>query len=396
VSPIATSLERRNIGAIVTTNQAPFRLLIAGGGTGGHVFPAVAVVEEIRARQPQTEFFWIGSHKGVEGRIAAEHSIPFRAVQMGKLRRYFDVENIKDVFRFPVGIAQAWPEIGRFRPDVIFSTGGHASVPSVIAGWTRRVPILTHEQTAQIGMANRISARFASSFAVSFAESVPLAQRVHKRVVLTGNPVRTSLLTGNAERGRMRYGFTADLPILYVTGGAQGATRLNAGIEPNLPALLERMQIVHQAGPAAEENDDAARLAAFRETLPDPLKRRYVITEFVRDELPDVFAMADLVVSRSGAGTVAELELLGKPSILVPLPGTGGDEATKNARVLERAGAAVVVEQKDATPERLAVEIDRLLADRARLASMAAAAKAMGREDAAASLADELFALRRS
>ena len=146
----------------------------------------------------------------------------------------------------------------------------------------------------------------------------------------------------------------------------------------------------------SRENDDAARLAAFWETLPDPLRRRYVVTEFVRDELPDVFAMADLVVSRSGAGTVAELELLGKPSILVPLPGTGGDEATKNARVLERAGAAIVVEQKDATPERLAVEIDRLLADRPRLASMAAAAKAMGREDAAASLADELFALRRS
>lgn len=380
----------------MTTKQAPFRLLIAGGGTGGHVFPAVAVVEEIRAREPETEFFWIGSHKGVEGRIAKEHGIPFRAVQMGKLRRYFDVENFKDAFRFPVGIIQAWPQIGSFRPDVIFSTGGHASVPSVIAGWTRRIPILTHEQTAQIGMANRISAKFASSFAVSFDESIPLAQGVHKHVVLTGNPVRKSLLNGDAERGRQRFGFTSDLPILYVTGGALGATRLNAGVEPNLPAFLESMQIVHQAGPAATENDDTARLAAFRETLPDHLKRRYVVTEFVRDELPDVFAMADLVVSRSGAGTVAELELVGKPSILVPLPGTGGDEATKNARVLEKAGAAVMVHQKDATPERLAQEVNRLLGDRATLEAMATAARAMGRPDAAARLADELFTLRRS
>jgi len=379
----------------VTTKQAPFRLLIAGGGTGGHVFPAVAVVEEIRAREPETAFFWIGSHKGVESRIAQEHGIPFRAVQMGKLRRYFDMENVKDAFRFPVGIAQAWPAIGSFGPDVIFSTGGHASVPSVIAGWTRRVPILTHEQTAQIGMANRISAKFASSFAVSFAESIPLAEGVHKRVVLTGNPVRKSLLDGDAERGRRLFDFTADLPVLYVTGGSLGATRLNAGIEPNLPAFLERMQIVHQAGPPAKDNDDAARLAAFRETLPAHLKRRYVVTEFVRDELPDVFAMADLVVSRSGAGTVAELELVGKPSILVPLPGTGGDEATKNARVLEKAGAAIMVEQKDATPERLATEIDALLANHDRLARMAAAAKAMGRPDAAARLVDALFALRR-
>lgn len=389
-----------DLGAIVTTTtttkDAPFRLLIAGGGTGGHVFPAIAVVEEIRARHPETAFFWIGGHNGVEQRVAQEHGIPFRAIQMGKLRRYFDLENVKDAFRFPVGVVQAWPAIGSFHPDVIFSTGGHASVPSVIAGWTRRVPILTHEQTAQIGMANRISARFASSFAVSFAESVPLAEGVHKRVVLTGNPVRKSLLDGDAERGRQQFGFTADLPILYVTGGALGATRLNAGIEPNLPAFLERMQIVHQAGRPTRENDDAARLSAFRETLPDDLKRRYVVKEFVGDELPDVFAMADLIVSRSGAGTVAELEVVGKPSILVPLPNTGGDEATKNARVLEKAGAAVMVEQKDATPERLAAEIDALLADRDRLAAMASAARAMGRPDAAARLADELLALRRS
>ncbi|MGB3329219.1 MAG: undecaprenyldiphospho-muramoylpentapeptide beta-N-acetylglucosaminyltransferase [Thermomicrobiales bacterium] len=379
----------------MSKNRAPFRLLIAGGGTGGHVFPAVAVVEEIRAREPEAEFFWIGSHKGVEGGIAQAHDIPFRAVQMGKLRRYFDVENFKDAFRIPVGIVQAWPQVGTFRPDVIFSTGGHASVPSVIAGWTRRIPILTHEQTAQIGMANRISARFASSFAVSVPESIPLARNVHQHVVLTGNPVRKSLLDGDAERGRQRYGFTSDLPVLYVTGGALGATRLNAGIEPNLPAFLEHMQIVHQAGPAAQENDDTARLTAFRETLPDHLKRRYVVAEFIRDELPDVFAMADLVVSRSGAGTVAELELLGKPSILVPLPGTGGDEATKNARVLENAGAAVLIAQVDATPARLATEITSLLNDRVKLAEMAAIAKGMARPDAAARLADELIALRR-
>ncbi|MGC4189639.1 MAG: undecaprenyldiphospho-muramoylpentapeptide beta-N-acetylglucosaminyltransferase [Thermomicrobiales bacterium] len=379
----------------MTTKQAPLRLLVAGGGTGGHVFPAVAVVEEIRAREPETGLFWIGGHKGVESRIAKEHNIPFRAVQMGKLRRYFDIENAKDAFRFPIGVVQSWPLIRSFAPDVIFSTGGHASVPSVIAGWTHRVPILTHEQTAQIGMANRISAKFASSFAVSFAESVPLAEGIHKHVVLTGNPVRRSLLDGDAERGRQRFGFTTDLPVLYVTGGAQGATRLNAGIEPNLPSFLERMQIVHQAGPASAENDDAARLTALRETLPNHLKQRYAVTEFVGEELPDVFAMADLVVSRSGAGTVAELELVGKPAILVPLPNTGGDEATKNARVLEKAGAAVMIEQKDATPERLAEEINRLLADRTRLATMAATAKSMGRPDAAARLVDELFALRR-
>ncbi len=375
----------------MTRTDRPLRLLIAGGGTGGHVLPAVAVLEELRRREIPSDVLWIGSHGGVERSIAAEQNVPFVAIQTGKLRRYLAIQTVTDAFRVPLGIGQAWQRIRTFKPDVIYSTGGAVSVPSVIGGH-RTAPVITHEQTAQIGIANRTAARFASTFAVGFEQTAELARALHKHVVVTGNPVRASLTRGSAEQGFQHYGFSPDIPIVYVTGGARGASPLNERIEEVLDDLLASVQIVHQVGPASA-NTDFARLTALRDRLPERLASRYEITEFVGRELPDLYAITDLVIGRAGAGTVSELGFMGLPSVLIPLPGTWGDEQRKNARVLGDAGAAVVIDQRDASPERLRSEILALTGSVERRNAMADAARSTARPDAASRLVDEILRL---
>jgi len=375
----------------VTNSSKPIRLLIAGGGTGGHVLPAVAVIEELRRRGDAFEGLWVGGDKGVEREISRANDIPFVAIQSGKLRRYVSIQTITDAMRLPVGLVQAWRHVRAFAPDTIYSTGGAVSIPTVVAG-ARRAPILTHEQTAQIGLANRIASRFARTFAVGFEETAKLARQRHDNVVVTGNPVRASLTSGSRERGLSHTGFTPELPVVYITGGALGASPLNKRIETVLEQLLEHTQIIHQVGPATA-NPDLARLARKRSELSEALKSRYMVVDFVREELPDIYGIVDLVVARAGAGTVSELGFMGLPSVLVPLAGTWGDEQRKNARILGDIGAAVVIEQTEATPERLLIEIVALVGDRVRLDEMSIAARATSRPDAASRLVDELLKL---
>ena len=367
----------------------PLRLVIAGGGTGGHVLPAIAVIDELRRRNLNLDPLWIGSRDGVEHERASRAGIPFRAIQTGKLRRYVSLQTVTDAVRLPVGTVQAWRILRSFRPDVVFSTGGFVSVPTVVAA-ARIAPILTHEQTAVVGLANRINARFADVFALSYDQSNASARAVHRQVVVTGNPVRTRMADGDAAAGRAHCGFTDDLPILFVTGGVRGSSPLNDRIAGLLPDLLKYCQIVHQTGPSTAHGD-AAKLTAAQITWPDELKRRYRVIDVIGEEMADIMAAATLVVSRSGAGTVTEIASCGPPAIFVPLPGAGGDEQTHNARVLSDIDAAVLIPQNEATPERLGREIRALLEDSDRRAHMTAAARTCSHHDAASRVADELL-----
>ena len=365
------------------------RLAIAGGGTGGHVHPALAVVEELRGRDLVADLLWIGSESGVEREAAARLGIPFQSVQTGKLRRYFSIQTLTDAGRLPLGIGQARQLLSRFRPDVVFSTGGFVSVPSVVAA-KGLAPVVTHEQTAVLGLATRINARFADVLAVSWDDTAVLARAIHRRVVVTGNPVRESLNEGVGDRGLVAFGFSTDLPLLYVTGGARGASPLNTRLEQLLPELLEHCQVLHQTGPQSA-NDDGQRLLARRAEWPVRLRERYHPIEFVGSELPDVYAAADLILGRAGAGTVAELSYLGKPAILIPLPGAGGDEQTRNARILADLGGAVLIPQEHATPGLLRHTIIDLVTDQARRKTMSESAAMAGKLDASARLVDVLL-----
>jgi UDP-N-acetylglucosamine--N-acetylmuramyl-(pentapeptide) pyrophosphoryl-undecaprenol N-acetylglucosamine transferase len=369
----------------------PTHIVIAGGGTGGHVQPAIAVGSLLRQRAG-VQLTWIGSSAGIEKQTAESEHILFHAIPTGKLRRYFSLHTILDAFRIPAGILRARFLLGSLKPDVVFSTGGFVSVPTVVAAWLAGIPVITHEQTATIGLANRINARLADRVALAYPETESLLPNARDRVVITGNPVRSELLQGHPSKGRAELGFDDSLPVVYVTGGSLGAQAVNRTVQRALPELLERAQIVHQCGPAAM-NGDYPRLIQTRSDLPSELQDRYVVRERIGPELADVYAAADLVIGRSGGGTIAELALLGKPAVLIPLPGASSDEQTRNASVLAKAGGAILIPQLELSDERLVNQVIALLDDKEQLRAMASAARSVAMPDAADRLADEILAL---
>lgn len=373
--------------------------MVTGGGTGGHVSPAVAVITRLRERSAAEgwplELLFVGSVAGVERRTMHDLGVPYAAIQTGKLRRYLSPQTPVDLlFRLPAGFLQALVHLRRFRPDVIFSTGGYVCVPTVIAGRLLRVPSLTHEQTALVGLANRLAGRFATRVAVSF----PQSRRFFPpgKTLLTGNPIRPSVLAGDASRAATLLGFDSSLPTLYITGGAQGSHAINLAVHDALPRLLECCQVVHQSGQGPDgSGEDLRMLSAAREDLPPEQKARYRVQPYVGEELGDIYALASLVVGRAGAGTVNELANLGKPSVLVPLPGAAGGEQEANARALEKEGGAAVLLESHLTPDSLVETVCHLIADPVRLARMSEGAKVLSSVGAADMLVDDLIRLAR-
>jgi len=368
----------------------PPDILIAGGGTGGHTSPGLAVAPLLAARGLGCA--WIGSRTGLEARRVPEAGIPYYAIPTGKLRRPFAWRNVVDLLvRVPAGVVAAFTILGRLRPGVVLATGGYVAVPVMLAAAARGIPIVLHEQTAVPGLASRLGARLARRVAVTFAASA--GHFPARKVVLTGNPLRPELRGGAPADAAARFGLDAALPLVYVTGGAQGAQRINRAVGETLGPLLERAQVIHQCGdnPAT---GDRAWLEARRAALSEALRRRYAVVPWVGAELAGIYAAAALVVARAGAGTVNECCQLGLPALYVPLPGTRGDEQTANARLVERAGGAVVLPQAGLTPVRLLAEVQALLADPARLKEMGERARALAVPDAAERLVALLLEFR--
>lgn len=378
------------------------RIMVTGGGSSGHISPALAIIKTLNDMAQGTDwrplFRYVGGHQGIEERLVTAAGIDFVGIATGKLRRYFDLQNALDAMRVPLGVVQAMVVVRAFRPDILLSTGGYVGVPPVIAAWTQRVPILTHEQTVQIGLANRITSRFATRIALSFASAADeLAPALRTKTVVTGNPVRPIIFDGNAAEAMRLAGFAPEdsqLPTLYVTGGSQGSRLINRAVEAALPELLQSCRVIHQCGeqPAGEEQD-YERLQKAHTSLSEALKRRYFVTRFVNQEIGNVFALADLVLGRAGAGTLAELCVLGLPAVYVPLVPTGGDEQTRNARMCVAAGAAEVIPQAELSAERLLAVVRPLLTDRPRLQAMGQAALTLGKPDAAHDVAQILLAI---
>ena len=382
---------------VFSTNHSALRIVLTGGGTGGHVSPAVAVITRLRERSAdegwKLDLLYIGSVAGVERRTMRELGIPYTAISTGKLRRYVSWQTPLDLgWRMPRGTVQAWWALRRFRPDVIFSTGGYVCVPTVIAGRLLGIPSLTHEQTTLVGLANRIAGRFATRVAVSFPKSLGYFRG--NKAVVTGNPVRPSVLVGSAGRAATQLGLDPDAPTLYITGGAQGSHAINMAVRESLPRLLECCQVIHQCGEGPDgSGDDLRALVEARESLPPELRARYRVQAYVGEELGDVYALASLVLGRAGAGTVNELAALGKPSVLVPLPGAAGGEQEANARALERVGGAIVLLQADLTATNLVDQVCDLTGDGERLARMGESARRLAMPGAADAIIDELLRL---
>lgn len=373
------------------------KILVTGGGTSGHISPALAVIDTLRSMANddwEPQFLYVGSHGGLENQLVPPQDIPLVNIQTGKLRRYLSAENLRDFFRVPVGTREALRVIRDFAPDVVFSTGGYVAVPAVWAAKLRGVPILMHEQTVQIGLANRLIAPFATRIALSFESARgELPAPAQKKAFVSGNPVRTSILNGDAAKAQSWCGFdaaNAHLKTLYITGGSQGSQRINHAVQEILEPLLEQCQVIHQCGHQTGETQDKDLLTAAAEKLPPHLRNRYFVTDFIRDELADVFALCDLVLGRSGAGTVAELCLLGKPALYIPLIPTGGDEQTRNAQMCEKTGAAEILTQNDLSPQTLLQQLTELLSNPPKLEKMSQAALQLAKPHAAQTLAEML------
>ncbi|MFK7913963.1 MAG: undecaprenyldiphospho-muramoylpentapeptide beta-N-acetylglucosaminyltransferase [Pseudomonadales bacterium] len=328
-------------------------VLITGGGTAGHVVPALPVAQRLREQGHRVS--WIGSQSGLEERLVAGAVDDYHGIAAGKLRRYWSWQNVKDAFAVVLGIFQALLKVRRLRPDVVFSKGGFVSFPVVLAAWIWRIPVIAHESDRSPGLANRLSYPFIAHLCTNFPES---DTGFAGPVTYTGTPVRQALLEGNAERGRAflfgaQHQDSPAAPVLLVTGGSLGADRLNAAVLEALPQLCQSWRVVHLCGPG--------KLPALAEPIAG-----YRPFEYLSAEWGDVLAAADLVVSRAGANTLFELLALGKPHLLVPLSlaASRGDQI-ENADYAQAAGYSQVLQEQDLTAASLVAALTDLAADAA-------------------------------
>lgn len=323
-------------------------IVLTGGGTAGHVTPNIALIPELQKRGYQISY--IGSYNGIEKELIEKLGIPYYGISSGKLRRYFDLKNFSDPFRVLKGFHQAQKLLKQLKPDVVFSKGGFVTVPVVIAAKKRKIPALIHESDMTPGLANKLCLSSAEKICCNFPETVETLPK--GKAVLTGTPIRQELLNGNPDAARAFCGFTSTKPVLLVIGGSLGAASVNENIRKILPELLKDFQIIHLCGKGKTDESLSGTPG-------------YVQYEYIQQELPDLFALADLVISRAGANAICEISALAKPNLLIPLSAKAsrGDQIL-NARSFERQGYSMVLEEEEITEASLLAAIQKLYTNR--------------------------------
>ncbi len=358
------------------------RCLISGGGTGGHVYPALAVARALRAAQPAPELSYVGGVRGFEARIVGDE-LPYHQLVVRSLRSGGrDVHLVLDPLRLGASVPQAWWLLGRLRPDVLFTTGGYLGIPLVLAARARGIPSLVWEGNVIPGRATRAVGRLATRVAVAFP---PTLSAFPGKSFVSGTPIR-SFHGISRDAARERFEVASEERLLLVFGGSQAVARLSAAVVEALPELLAGWRVLHLAGEAGLAEAEAARAR-----LPEELRDRYQPIAFLTDAMADALLAADLVLGRAGSSTCAEVAAVGVASILVPYPYAGAHQRA-NAAWLADAGAAVVIPDAELDGPRLLRETAALLDDERR-AMMADAARALGRPEAAREIADELVAM---
>ncbi len=351
------------------------------------MYPALAVARALRDVRRDVELDYIGGSRGFERRLVASHpmaaELPYHELVVRSLRSAgLSVHTVLDPARLAASVPQAWWLLGRLRPAALFTTGGYLALPLVLAARSRGIPTLVWEGNVLPGRATRAIGRFATRVAVSFP---PTLDAFPGNSFISGTPIRSFAGIDRAA-ARHAFGLDAGERLLLVFGGSQAVVRMNAAVSDALPRLLGEWHVLHLPGEAG-----MAAAGAARQALPESLRPRYTAEPFLTDRMADALVAADLVVGRAGSSTCAELAAAGVASILVPYPFAGAHQRY-NARYLTEEGAAIVVADEDFTADRLVTETTGLL-DEARRSAMAAAARRLGRPDAAHALADELLAL---
>lgn len=324
------------------------KIVLTGGGTAGHVTPNMALIPKLR--EFQYEIAYMGSYDGIEKKLMEDFNIPYFGIATGKFRRYFDPKNFSDPFRVLKGMREARKYLKEIKPDVVFSKGGFVSVPVVRAAYSLGIPCIIHESDMTPGLANKLCIPVARKVCCNFPETFSMLPT--SKAVLTGSPIRKELAMGSKEAGYRLCGFDASKPIIMVVGGSLGSAAINQAVRDVLPELLKDFQVVHLCG---KEKMDNLLLTTSG----------YKQFEYVRSEMKDLFAMADLVISRAGANAISELLALKKPNILIPLPmGSSRGDQIMNAKSFESQGFSIVIDEDDLTNKLLLEKIQELYFNR--------------------------------
>ena len=324
------------------------RIVLTGGGTAGHVTPNIALLPKLR--ELGYDVHYIGSYNGIEKTLIEACDVPYYGISSGKLRRYFDLKNFSDPFKVLKGFSEASKLLKKLKPDVVFSKGGFVSVPVVIAAKQHRIPVIIHESDMTPGLANKLSIPAASKVCCNFPETIDHLPK--GKAVLTGSPIREELMTGSREKALKFTGLSGNKPVLLIIGGSLGSVIVNEAVRSVLPKLLEHFEIIHLCGKGKLDQTLTAM-------------NGYVQYEYISDELKDLFALSDIVISRAGANSICEFLALRKPALLVPLSAAAsrGDQIL-NANSFAKQGYASVLEEEQLTGDTLLAALQELWENR--------------------------------
>lgn len=320
------------------------KIVLTGGGTAGHVTPNIALIPVLKDNNYEIEY--IGSYNGIEKNLISDCNIPYHGIATGKLRRYFDLKNFSDPFRVIKGFFEARKLIKTIKPDVVFSKGGFVSVPVVMAASMSKVPVIIHESDMTPGLANKLSFSSATKVCCNFPETVSMLPK--GKACYTGSPIREELFTGDKEKAKTFCGFTDDKPVIMVMGGSLGAVKVNDAVRNILPELLKGFNVVHLCG-KGKLDEKLADVNGYRQF------------EYIKEEMKDLFALCDILISRAGANAICEIAALSKPNILIPLSAKSsrGDQIL-NAESFEKQGFSLVINEDDITDELLLSKVNEL------------------------------------
>ncbi|MEH7234863.1 undecaprenyldiphospho-muramoylpentapeptide beta-N-acetylglucosaminyltransferase [Bacillus sp. JJ1562] len=350
------------------------KIVVSGGGTGGHIYPALALIKEIKKLNPSAEFLYIGTEKGLESGIVTREGIPFKTIHITGFKRKLSFENIKTIARFLRGVSDSKKLIKDFKPDVVIGTGGYVCGPVVYAASKLHIPTIIHEQNSIPGLTNKFLSRYVDKVAICFEEAAQFFPK--EKVILTGNPRASEVIGKDGRVGRESVGLNSSQKSVLLVGGSRGAKPLNDAFLNALSDVKEKdYQFLYVTGEVHYEN-------VLNQVKAVGNPNNVIIKPFIHN-MPEVLSGVDLVVARAGATTLAELTALGLPSILVPSPYVTNNHQEKNARSLSEKGAAILRLEKDLTSPQLIKDIDSVLLNQIKLEEMKKASSQIGIPDAA-------------
>lgn len=371
-------------------------IAFTGGGTGGHFYPIIAIAEAIndlvREKRLVAPKLYYLAPSSFDQKALFENGLVYVSIPAGKMRRYASFQNFTDSFITFAGVLKAIYILFRLYPDVVVSKGGYGSVPTVLAARLLRIPVVIHESDVKPGRANLLAAGFAEKIAISFDGTAAFfPAKVRSRIARTGIPIRKALAKLETEGARQYLGLETGLPTILILGGSQGAVRVNETVLSSLVTLISFANVIHQTGPANIKNVEAVAQVVLAGS---PYASRYHPVDYLsQTSLQRTAAVANLVISRAGAGSIAEISLWRKPAIIIPIPETVSHDQRTNAYAYARTGAAIVLEEENLTPHLFISEIQRLIDDKELLQKMTAAATGFTDPDAARVLANEVLAI---